>query len=201
MKKIINKKHRGILLLLVLFFSSTLFGADNFVINENVILEKTVVKIEQMANELYQKTGIKAYLVAKKSLDGKNIIEFEKDFSRKIKPPFVILTLSLDDKKVDIYSSKNIEDLFDKESILSPYPWEGSIIPLLTGKKKNVSVSAALLNGYADLVEQISNSKNIKLDSAIGSTNKELISFLNISIFGFLLMVFGWYFYRRMKNR
>ncbi len=201
MKKIINKKHRGILLLLVLFFSSTLFGADDFVINENVILEKTAVKIEQMANELYQKTGIKAYLVAKKSLNGKNIIEFEKDFSGKIKPPFVILILSLDDKKVDIYSSKNIDELFDKEAILSPYPWEGSIIPLLTGKKKNVSVSAALLNGYADLVEQISNSKNIKLDSAIGSTNKELISFLNISIFGFLLMVFGWYFYRRIKNR
>jgi len=187
-------------LLLTLFLSTTLFGAKSFVVNEDVILQKTVGKIEQMANELYEKTGIKAYLIAKKSLNGKNIIEFEKEFAKNIKPPFVLLTLSLGEQKVDIYSSPGVEKLFDKEAILSPYPWEGSIIPLLTGKKKNVSVSAALLNGYADLVESIAKNKGIKLQSGIGSTNRELISVLNISIFGFLLMVFGWYIYRRMKR-
>ncbi len=177
-----------------------LFGAKSFVVNEDVILQKTVGKIEQMANELYKKTGIKAYLIAKKSLEGKSIVEFEKEFAKKIKPPFVLLTLSLNDKKVDIYASAGVKKLFDKEAILSPYPWEGSIIPLLTGKKKNVSVSAALLNGYADLVERIAKNRGIKLQSGIGNTNKELISLLNISIFGFLFIVFGWYMYKRMKR-
>ncbi len=63
-----------------------------------------------------------------------------------------------------------------------------------------MSVSAALLNGYADLSERIAKSKNIELENALGNTNRDLISFLNISIFGFLFMVIGRYLYRKGKK-
>lgn len=185
---------------MLILFTVTL-EAKKFVYNDGVIVNKTEAKIEEMANELYERTGISAYLLTKRKLDGKGIIEFEKEFAKKAKPPFAILCIVLNEQKVDIYNSADLKDSFDKEAILSPYPWEGSIIPLLTGKKKNVSISAAMLNGYADMVEQLANSKDIKLKSGIGSTNRDMILSLKFSMYLFLFVMIGWYFIRRRKSK
>ncbi len=193
--------HKKSLTLLVLFLFTVTLEAKKFVYNDGVIVNKTEVKIEEMANELYEKTGIGAYLLTKKKLDGKGIIEYEKEFANKLETPFAILIIVLNEQKVDIYNSPDLNNSFDKEAILSPYPWEGSIIPLLTGKKKNVSVSAAMLNGYADMVEQLASSKNVKLESGIGSTNKDMILALKFSMYLFLFVMIVWYFIRKRKNR
>ncbi len=194
------KLHKKIYLLVCLSLAVSL-NAKKFAYNDQVIINKTEIKIEEMANELYRKTGISAYLLTKKNLNGKSIIQYEKDFAKKLKPPYAILSIALDEKKVDIYNSIDLDNAFDKKTILSPYPWKGSIIPLLTIKKKYVSVSAAMLNGYADMVEQIAKSKNIKLKSGIGSINRNIYFSLQLSIFLFLIVVFGWYFIRKLKKR
>ena len=194
------QKHKKIFTLLVLLLFTVTLQAKKFVYNNGVILNKTEAKIEQMANELYNKTGISAYLLTKKKLNGESIVEYEKDFAKKLKPPYAILSIVLNEQKVDIYNSPDLKDTFDKSAILSPYPWEGTIIPLLTLKKKYVSVSAAMLNGYADMVERIAESKDIKLKSGIGSTNKDIYFSLQLSIFLFLIAVIGWYFIRRLKK-
>ena len=194
------KSHKKICLLVCLLLAVSL-NAKKFVYNDNVIINKTEVKIEEMANELYKKTGISAYLLTKKNLNGKSIAQYEKDFAKNFKPPYAILSIALDEQKVDIYNSIDLDNTFDREAILSPYPWKGSIIPLLTIKKKYVSVSAAMLNGYADMVEQIARSKDIKLESGIGSTNRNIYFSLQLSIFVFLLVVFGWYLIRKLKKR
>ncbi len=194
------QKHKKIFTLLVLLLFTVTLQAKKFVYNNGVILNKTEAKIEQMANELYSKTGISAYLLTKKKLNGESIVEYEKDFAKKLKPPYAILSIVLNEQKVDIYNSPDLKDTFDKSAILSPYPWEGTIIPLLTLKKKYVSVSAAMLNGYADMVERIAESKDIKLKSGIGSTNKDIYFSLQLSIFLFLIAVIGWYFIRRLKK-
>jgi len=198
----ITKKYKCkkfFLLALVLF--SVSLNAKKFVYNDGVILKKTEAKIEQMANELFLKTGVSAYLVSKKDLNGTNIVTYEKEFAKDKKAPFAIICLAKKEQKVDAYNSPDLDDAYDKSSLLSPYPWNGTIIPLLTGKKKNVSISAALLNGYADMVEQIASSKNVKLDSAIGSTNRDIIYFVKISIYLFLFIMIGLYFIRRVRKR
>ncbi len=193
------KMHKKIFLLVLFLFSVTL-QAKKFVYNDGVILNKTEVKIEEMANELYQKTGVSAYLLAKKKLNGNSIISYEKEFAKKLKPPFTILTITLNEQKVDIYNSQDLDDDFDKDTILSPLPWSGTIIPLLT-QKKNYSVSAAMLNGYADMVQQIADSKDIELKSGIGSTNRDMVMFLRLSIYLFLIIVIGWYFIRKVRTK
>jgi len=200
MKSYNFQMHKGSLTLLVLFLFTITLQAKKFVYNDGVILNKTEVKIEEMANELYKKTGVSAYLLTKKKLDGKSIVEYEKDFAKKLKPPYAILSIVLNEQKVDIYNSRDLDNSFNKERILSPYPWEGSIIPLLTLKKKYVSVSAAMLNGYADMVERIAKSKDIELKSGIGSTNRDIYFSIQLSIFLFLFAVIGWYFIRRLKK-
>ncbi|NOX15485.1 MAG: TPM domain-containing protein [Epsilonproteobacteria bacterium] len=201
MKSYNIQKHKKIFALLVLVLLAVSLNAEKFVFNDGVIVNKTEVKVEEMANELFEKTGIKAYLLAKKNLNGKDIKSYEKEFAKNLKPPFAILTLGVKEQKVDIFNSPDLDSSFDKSTILSPYPWSGSIIPLLTGKKKDVSISAALLNGYSDMSEELAKSKGIKLKSAIGSTNRDIIFFVKISIYLFLLFVILRYFINKMRMK
>jgi len=200
MTKFLHVKAKG--LILFCFFLFLPFGifAKEFVLNDEVIEERAAQKIEEMGQELFQKSGVKVYLIAKKSGNGENIIVFEQNFAQTLTPPYAILTLFLEDQKVDIYHSPDLAKEFDKESMLSPLPWRGTILPLLTGKKKDVSVSAALLNGYGDLVDQIASFRKIQLESSIGSANKDTIYLFKFFIYGFLVVMIILILRKRMKK-
>lgn len=190
---------RSLWVALFLWLSMTHLYAGVIVVNENVVGEKAVQKIEMLGSELKEKTGISVYLVAINSLGEKNMIEYENEIIKTLQEPFALLTLSKDDKQVDIMSSSKIEAFFDKEGILSPYPWTGTIIPLLTSKKGTDNHTAALLNGYADIVEQIAEHHNITLDNAIGSANKETLNIVRIIAYALMGWVFCIVIYRNMK--
>lgn len=201
MKNHLHVKAKGLMLFCLFLMLPVDIFAYSYVINENVIEERTAQKIEEMAQELFAKSGVSVYLIAKQNGNGEDIIAYEKEFSQTLKSPYALLTLFLDDKKVDIYHSAGLEKEFDKEAMLSPLPWTGTIIPLLTGKKKDVSVSAALLNGYADLVEQIAATRKITLQSAIGSSNKTTLWIIKAGVYGFVLVLLLIVFMKRIKKR
>ena len=185
-------------------FSLSLFASQNFVLkNDSILPKKTVEKINQIGNELYAKTRIGLYLVAIKRMPTKRIKDYEAQIAKTLKPPFVLLTFSLEDHKVDIHNSPDTTNLFDKEQVLSPFPWSGTIIPLLESHSKNpkAAVEAALLNGYADIAEQIAASKGIKLKSALGSTNKNIYLLLRIVFYGIIALIFINFIYRRYIKR
>lgn len=183
------------------FLLSPSLHAEKLVLNDGILVNKTEIKMEEMGNELLSKTGIRAYVYAVRDINNTSLFDFEKSIIRRKSAPFVVLMITLKEQKVDIFNSSDLNNLFDKKQILSPYPWSGSIIPLLVGKKQDVSVSAAMLNGYADLVEQIANKKNVKLESGIGSTNRDMIFFVRISIYLFLLFLIARYFIARIRKR
>lgn len=85
--------------------------------------------------------------------------------------------------------------------MLSPMPWKGTIIPLLTNKKKEVGVSPALLNGYGDLVDQIASYRKITLESSIGNANKTTISVVRLLVYGFVGSLIVLVIIRRIRNR
>lgn len=101
-----------------------------------------------------------------------------------------MLTIAVNDKKIDIINSKELDNRYDKEQILSPWPWRGTILPLLTAKTKDpkANIEAALLNGYADIVEQVANSYNVKLDSALGNQNRIVFDILKILFYGIIVL-------------
>lgn len=200
MNKFLHVQAKGFILFCLLLFISSSAFAQEFVINEGVIEERSALKIEEMGQELFKKSSIQVYLIAKKNGNGENIIDFEKNFSKDLKPPYALLTLFLEEQKVDIYNSPELNREFNKEAMLSPLPWTGTILPLLTGKKKDVSVSAALLNGYGDMVDQIADFRKIQLESSIGSSNKDTLGILRISIYGFLFLMAVLIIRKRMKK-
>ena len=150
-----------------------------------------------MGNELFVKTGISVYIYASEQYskeefsDMKQKMEFIKSFESKLldnlKKPYIILTLSLEDKHVNVLSSKNLEGVVDRDEILDSY-----IIPLLASHDKNskeAKVSASLLNGYSAVVETLAEFKGVKVDSTMNGSGR---TFAKIwKIFMYLIVIAG----------
>ena len=168
--------------------------------NDDILMPKAVKKIEEIGLELQEKTGVSLYLSAKKSLDGKSIIQYEKSLNKILKKPFILLCFAKDEKKVDIISSPEVMKSFDKEAVLSPF--SGTIIPLLVAKnKKDDKYTAALFNGYADIADQVADSYNVELASSIGNTNRNIINLLRFVIYTSILIALAVYIVKKIKRR
>ena len=187
--------------------------------------------INKLGKELFDKTGIKLRLVSIKQFKGyKNILEYEKDLIKKFDEPTILLTFSELDHKVDIYASdKSLYKYFDRNQVLSPAAspmqafaiavlnansidtffallndYGGTILPLIGLKAKKETLgkyTAALYNGYADIAEQIANSKNITLEHEAGNSNKLVILALKIFFYGFILYAIIQYVRRVIYRR
>lgn len=163
---------------------------NKVVYNQDGLLSENVEKkLNEISSELYKKTGIYTGVAVLNSLDMKPI-EFIQSLNLKLPYAFLLLSKSVKAKDgsthplVDIYADPDTLSLFDKEQILSPFPETGTIIPILTSNKGKDIYNASILNGYADMVEQIANSKNIELKSAIGSANKNTLNIFRLLIYG-----------------
>jgi uncharacterized membrane protein YgcG len=169
--------------------------------NDGVISQKVSDKLEEMGSELFEKSGISVYVAAPKSLEGQSIQEYEEKVANSLNSPYVLFTLAKSEQQVDIIYSESLEGKFDKEKTLSPFPWSGTVIPLLSVKKDNDKYNAAILNGYADIVEQIANSYDIKLQSAIGNTNRDILFWVKMGIYVFVLVIILRYAYNLARKR
>ena len=125
----------GLLCAFLMFILVQTGNASYLLVNDNIVNEKVSQKIESMGTELFEKTSVNVYLVALETLNKQTIIAYEQNLSQELKSPYVLLTLAKDEEQVDIVYSKDLEDKIDKEAILSPFPWSGTILPLLSVKK------------------------------------------------------------------
>ncbi len=96
--------------------------------------------------------------------------------------------------------SKGALALIDKEAVLSPYPGTGSILPILATNKGDI-YNAAILNGYADIVDRVAKSLGLQLEHSIGNANRDTINILRILIYGFICFALLYYAQRRIKRK
>jgi len=157
---------------------------------------------------------------------GLTIVEFEKNLMKELKEPTILLTFSELDSKVDILASdRSLYEYFNKKQILSPVAspiqafmmaifysdsfnsfiettkdYGGTIIPLLAGKAKKGELlgkySGSMFNGYADIAEQIAESKNVVLEHAVGNANKIAITIVKIIFYGIIFIAIVMYIKR-----
>lgn len=207
--------------MLTMFFQTTL-SAQYLYKDEVIFNPKFNESIDKLGSELYLKTGISLRLIMLKELpDKKNIVSYEKELMKNFNEPTILLTFSEMDSKVDIYAHpSSLYKYFDKKQILSPISSSvqafvvallnmnfsdmtsgGSILPLLAQKSKKGEVigkySAAMFNGYADIAEQIAESKGITLENAIGNSNQYSILAVKILFYG--IVIIGIYMYIKRK--
>ncbi|MCW1359687.1 hypothetical protein [Campylobacter sp. CCS1377] len=181
------------------FFINSLLaqGNSHVVFNENVLNDKVVNELNLMGNELYEKTGVFVAAAISDKTDFNELLKF-KD---KLPSPFILLVLSKKSHQLDIIATKEALVFFDKEKVLSPYPWSGSILPLLSSNKAKDQFNAAVLNGYSDIVDQVASYFNIKLVHSIGNANRDTLNVLRIGIYGFICIMALLYIQKKMRRK
>ena len=187
---------RKFILIFIFLLSQSLALGANFVINNDEILsQKVSVKLNEIGSELYAKSGIN--LVVGVYKDG----ELEALFKEQnLSSPYAFVLLIKAKKKVEIFADANTSKLFNKEQILSVNPESGTIIPILVSKNGKDVYNAAILNGYADIAEQIASSLNLQLESSVGNSNKTTLNFLRFFIYGLVAFFIIVIFYKKVKN-
>lgn len=183
--------------LAALLFFSPLYAQNFVLVNENVLSQKVSEQINTMGKELYAKSGVFVAVAVGESTE----IQALQSKQSELKAPFVLLALSKNSHQVDIFTSEESALFFDKEEVLSPRASEGSILPILASNKGKDIYNAAILNGYADIVDRIAAYFNLKLESSVGNANRNTLNILRIGIYGFICIAILYYFQRKMRKK
>ncbi len=187
---------RKFILIFIFLLSQSLALGANFVINNDEILsQKVSVKLNEIGSELYAKSGINLVVGVYKNGELETLFK-----EQNLSLPYAFLLLIKDKKKVEIFADSNTSKLFNKEQILSVNPESGTIIPILVSKNGKDVYNAAILNGYADIAEQIASSLNFQLESSVGNSNKTTLNFLRFFIYGLVASFVIVIFYKKVKN-
>lgn len=186
---------------LTIFFQTTLF-ADYKIETDIITGEKVLKKLDEMGNELFQKTGVSTVIVAKKHLTQETFLEIKNRYLKELKNPYVLWVFSqsyMDRKGVGInqmFSSDDLKGKFDQESLFSP--WGGTFTKVLSVQNsKSDPTAAAFLNGYGDLTDMIASSYGVKLASSIGDETQTTINFARIIFY--IVTLFFFIYYIRVK--
>lgn len=193
------------MLTLFLFTPILLLSAqiDLILKNDGVMPEKEVKKILEMGRELYEKTKIPVFVAAVDKLEENRPIDLLEKIKRDHKS-YILLYFSIKPTAVNIFASEDAKKLIDIDQILSPLPWRGTIKPVMSpafSKSNSVKYEVALLNGYADIVDQVAESRSIVLNSSIGSgsrTSFQIVRLIFYAILGFIILKF---IFMRKKSR
>ncbi len=156
-----------------------------------------------------------------------SISDYEKQVMEELHQPAVLITFEELNQKIDILARpESLYNDFNKQQVLSPNAGisgaiisalmfarsideakeflmnsGGTILPILANKAKGKDIvskySVAMFNGYSDVAEQLAASHDVKLKSAAGNTNKEVLLFFKLIFYGILL--YGIFRYLRIK--
>ena len=191
------------LLFLVLLYVLNLQATQNpyILTHDGLIDSRAQDKILEIGNESKEKLGINLYIDIKEDngIDPKEkrdirktlMKEKEQEIVSKLEKPYAVLTISINQLYTNILMSEDLKKVIDRDDILDNY-----VIPLLASKDKNslfAKTSAAVLNGFAQMADSVAESKNIKLESSIGSEGKTAGTIWKV--FMYTLVVVGLFLY------
>ncbi|WP_300367025.1 hypothetical protein [Hydrogenimonas sp.] len=157
--------------------------------------EKEMEKIEEMGNELYEKTKVPVFVAVVADLNETKPIDLIKRVENQY-PTYILLYFSLKPSAVNIFASDDAKQMIDIEQILSPLPWRGTIRPVMSpafSKSESVKQEVAIFNGYADIVDQVAESRGVKLTTSVGSQSKtsfQIIRTIFYAILAFVILQF-----------
>ena len=209
MFNILNLKRVVITTLFInIFFNTFLFASlSGFIYDgdKGILLDKTINKMREMGEELYQKTKISTVIVVRNHLDKDQFLTLKNKYIKDTQRPYVIWIFAktyMDRDNIGInqmFNSPELNDKFDKDSLFSPFT--GTFTKILTVHKSKVDpTSAAFLNGYGDLVDMLADSYNIKLKSSIGSESHYSLDIIRIIFYSLILLVILRFIYIKFKR-
>ena len=207
--KRLNSLKIGVIISLLFFFCQNLFAQDFIINDDKLIDDRAKEKINQIGNEVKSKLGVNVYIYVKSTLElDENIKTKEKidiiknnetQILSTLEKPYVLLSIYVEETQVSLLFSDELKTVIDKDDIL-----DGYVVPLLASKDKNTlfaKVSASSLNGYAAISDTIAESKNIELESSIGSAGKVSSTIWRVLMYTIIILALFAYTYAVLIKR
>lgn len=198
--KVLLRSILGVGLMGVLLFSKT-YVLEN---QEGILTQKSVEFINQISQELYEKTGVALYVALRDDLQGggdakENRKEWKQTLLNSLTSPYGVIFFVKSHKKIDIVLQPQIPEI-DVGEIITKY-----MVPILMQEKglPNPKVSASILNGYAQLADEIATHFHQELPNNIivdKSGAKDFVHYSFLAMLGItFLVIVGVYLVGRRK--
>jgi hypothetical protein len=190
-----------------------LFLNANYIFNKEVLNQEVSKYIEDIGDELNQKTGVSAYILVTGEAFGVgfNLVKYAKQHEATMKKPYVLFIFAPNAKITEktkmtgrvgiIPSSKEVRALYDYDDV------RDAILGVIAVKDKNSFESKAnigLLQAYSELADNIAQAKGIDLKKTIKDDTKYVISAIRILLsIGLLILIWIYWirpFVMRRKN-
>ncbi len=169
--------------------------------------------IEEMGNELFEKTAINGYVVAtNENFSEKfNLVIYSKKYEDNMSKPYVMLIFAPNaiitaksetkGRVALIPSNKELVKLYDKSDVMD------ATIDVVAVQDKNTKedkFNIGIVQGFSELADQIASSKNVEMITTLPNETKIIVSVLRVIVMIGALLVFWMFIFRplymRMKN-
>lgn len=112
---------RGLLALILT--ATTSLNAQYLYQDEVIKNPDFTTEINKVGSELFEKTGVSLYLIAKRTLENnQSISDYEKEILDELKEPAILLTFVELESEVDVIARPtSLYEDFDRRQVLSPY--------------------------------------------------------------------------------
>lgn len=183
------------------------------ILKDDILKPEASKLIEQMADELFSKTGINGYLVATNENfpERFNLVTYSKKYEANLSKPYVmmifapnaVITAKSGEKGrvALIPSAKEITALYDKSDVMD------ATIDVIAAKDKNTiedKHNIGVVQGFSELADQIASSKNVKMTTTLPNETRYIIAVLQVIVIIGALLVFWMFMFRplymRIKN-
>lgn len=191
-----------LLLAFIASLCSFVFAKSQFVLSnpDGLIVPKSEIFIEKLSSELKDKAGFSLYVVAVDHIVAKDKSErdlFKQQFFN-LPPPYGIIFFFKSQHKIDIVLNPALE--IDKNQIISQY-----MVPILMQEKELTSpkISASILNGYAQLADEIALHYGVHLEENLivdRSGTKDYVHYLVYTMFGVMFGLIGLLYFLRKRR-
>ncbi|WP_345970353.1 MULTISPECIES: 3-dehydroquinate dehydratase [Sulfurimonas] len=163
--------------------------------------------------------------------ENQTIADLKNILADELQEPFVVLAFVEERKDVEIFAQpSSLYKDFNRKQVLSPNAtfadalisavmfarsWEnyneimdnygGTILPILGQKTKGVDTvkkySVAMYNGYADIADQIAETRNVELSTSAGNEGKIFLDLLRLVFYGIILYALIIFIRNKMRKR
>ena len=183
------------------------------ILKDDILNPEASKLIEEMADELFSKTGIHEYLVATNENfpERFNLVAYSKKHEANLSKPYVlmifapnaVITVKSGEKGrvALIPSSKEIAALYDKSDVMD------ATIDVIAAKDKNTKedkYNIGVVQGFSELADQIGSSKNVEMTTTIPNETRYIIMVLQVIVMIGAVLVFWMFIFRpiymRIKN-
>jgi len=182
------------------------------ILKNDILNEPASKYIEQMGSELFEKTGVHAYIVATNEHfpERFNLVAYSRKYEANVSKPYVMLIFApnalITEKSkrkgrvAIIPSSEEVASMYEKSDVMD------AIIDVIATVDKNKiedKHAIGVVQGFSELSDQIANAKGTELSSTIKEARQGIWVVQTIVLIGTLIVL--WMFilkplYVRMKH-